>query len=53
MRGSIRFFVGFLVVFGAVGALDADPNASLLVSAALAAAGLLAMYSGTRAMQQR
>jgi hypothetical protein len=53
MRGSIRFAVGFLVVFGAVGTLDANPNASLLATTALAAAGLLVMASGVSAMSRK
>jgi hypothetical protein len=50
MRGSIRAFVGFLCVYGAVGSLDADPSASVLVSVSLAVLGLAIMYSGVRAM---
>jgi hypothetical protein len=53
MRGSIRFFAGLLVVFGAVGTMDADPSASLMVVVAAAAVGLGLMYSGVRAMQLR
>lgn len=40
----IRFIVGFLTVFGAVGNLDFDPNASLLSGTILAAVGLLVMW---------
>jgi hypothetical protein len=50
MRGSIRAAVGFLCVFGAVGNLDADPSASVLVSLSLAVLGLAIMYSGVSAM---
>ena len=50
MKGSIRAFVGFFIVFGAVGSLDYDPSASVLVSVSLAVLGLAIMYSGVRAM---
>jgi hypothetical protein len=52
MKGSIRLAVGFLIAFGAVGTLDFDPNADLLVQAALASVGLLIMFSGVRAMEK-
>ena len=50
MKGSIRAAVGFLCVYGAVGSLDYDPSASVLVSVSLAVLGLAIMYSGVRAM---
>ena len=53
MRGSIRMAIGFLAVFGAVGTLDADPNASLLAVVALAAVGLGLMLSGVNAMNRQ
>lgn len=52
MRGSIRAGVGFFCVFGSVGSLDADPNASLLVAISLAVVGLVLMYSGVMAMNR-
>lgn len=52
MRGSIRMGVGFLMVFSAVGTLDADPSASLLSVLALAIVGLAIMYSGVTAMEK-
>ena len=52
MRGSIRAFVGFFIVFGAVGNLDYDPSSSLLLAASLAVVGLLLMYSGVTAMNK-
>jgi hypothetical protein len=52
MKGSIRLFVGFLIAFGAVGTLDYDPSANLAVQTALAAVGLLFMFSGVRAMEK-
>ena len=53
MKGSIRALVGFLVVYGAVGTLDADPQASVLAMGALATFGLLVMASGVFAMEKR
>jgi hypothetical protein len=53
MQGSIRVAIGFMVVFGAVGTLDIDPSASILVQSGIAALGLLVMYSGTRAMNTK
>jgi hypothetical protein len=50
MKGSIRAGIGFLIVFGAVGGMDADPSSSLLLGVSLAVLGLLLMYSGVRAM---
>jgi hypothetical protein len=52
MKGSIRTALGFLIVFGAVGTLDADPSSSVLVQAGIAIVGLLVMYSGVRAMNR-
>jgi hypothetical protein len=50
MKGSIRACVGFFIVFGSVGSLDADPSSSVLLATSLAVVGLLLMYSGVRAM---
>ena len=52
MKGSIRIIVGFLIALGAVGTLDADPNASVLLQTAIALIGLVIMASGVAAMQQ-
>jgi hypothetical protein len=52
MKGSIRAAIGFLIVFGAVGTLDADPSSSVLVQTGIAIVGLLVMYSGVRAMNR-
>jgi len=51
MRGSIRFVVGLLVTFGAVGGME-SPEASLLLGTAVAVVGLGIMYSGVRAMKE-
>lgn len=48
----IRMLVGLLVVYGAVGTMDYDPNASVLVQTAIAAMGLLIMYSGVNAINR-
>ena len=52
MKGSIRVFLGILVAFGAVGTLDADPSASVLVQSGIALVGIVLMYSGARAMNR-
>ena len=52
MKGSIRAIVGFFIVFGAVGGLDADPSSSVLLATSAAVVGLLLMYSGVRAMNR-
>lgn len=51
MKGSIRALVGFLVAFGAMGTLEVEPQASVLVQTAIAAVGLFVMYSGVTAMK--
>lgn len=52
MKGSIRMLLGFLIAFGAVGTLDYDPNASVVLQGLLAMAGLLIAYSGVKAMSR-
>ena len=52
MRGSIRMLVGFLIVFGAVGSIEIDPNANLMIEMILAGAGLALMFSGVNAMKE-
>jgi hypothetical protein len=52
MRGSIRMIVGFLIVFGAVGSIEIDPNANLMLEMILAGAGLAFLYSGVSAMRE-
>lgn len=51
MKGSIRFFLGFLIAFGAVGNMDVDPSASIVTGLILSSIGLIIMYSGTTAMK--
>ena len=52
MRGSIRILVGFLIVFGAVGSIEVDPNANLMIEMILAGAGLALLFSGINAMKE-
>jgi hypothetical protein len=52
MRGSIRMIVGFLIVFGAVGSIEIDPNANLMLEMILAGAGLALLFSGVNAMKE-
>jgi hypothetical protein len=49
MKGSIRVLIGFLITYGAVGTLDFDPTADVIVALLLASAGLIIMYSGALA----
>ena len=53
IKGSIRMIVGFFITFGAVGTLDADPNASVLVQFTVAMIGLAIAYSGVLANQKQ
>jgi len=52
MKGSIRAIVGFFCVFGAVGGMDHDPSASILLQMAIAVVGLGLLYSGVNAMNK-
>jgi hypothetical protein len=52
MKGSIRIIVGFLIVLGAVGTLEADPSASVLLQVVIAVTGLVIMASGVAAIQR-
>ncbi len=53
MQGTIRFFLGFLITFGAVGTLDADPAASVLIQTGIALVGLAIMASGAMALKNK
>jgi hypothetical protein len=53
MQGSIRALVGFFIVFGAVGTMDYNPDASVLLQSALAVVGLVIMASGVNAMNRK
>jgi hypothetical protein len=50
MQGSIRLAVGFLIVFGAVGGMDAGPSEYFYVQILSAIAGLIIMNYGVKAM---
>jgi hypothetical protein len=52
MQGSIRLAVGFLIVFGAVGAMDSGPVEDFVYQIAAASIGLLFMSSGVKAMNR-
>jgi hypothetical protein len=52
MPGSIRFIVGLLLAWGAVGGIDSATGAGLVLLVAVAVAGLALMYSGARALQE-
>jgi hypothetical protein len=49
----IRFIVGLLIVFGAVGEMDYNPEANILLQTVIAAAGLSLMYFGSRKLQNQ
>lgn len=51
MRGSIRMIVGFLIVFGAVGGIEVNPDADLLIQSLIAVCGLAVMFTGVSAMK--
>lgn len=51
MKGSIRTVVGFMLVFGAVGGMDAE-TATTLEGLLLSALGLVIMWSGVTAMNK-
>lgn len=53
MQGSIRMFIGFMLVFGAVGTIELDPSANLLIQGALALLGLAIMAAGVVANKQQ
>ena len=48
----IRFLVGFLMVFGAVGGMENGTDGQLPAQLALAISGLLLMYFGSNKMQR-
>jgi hypothetical protein len=51
MKGSIRFFLGLLLTFGAVGGMEAQPDANLALQLLAAGAGLALMFWATKSMQ--
>ena len=48
----IRFVLGLIIVLGAVGTLDIDPEANVLLQTALAVVGLALMYFGSEKMKE-
>jgi hypothetical protein len=48
----IRTFIGFFMVFGAVGGMDNATDGQLLPLMALAIAGLALMYFGTKKINE-
>lgn len=53
MKGSIRFFLGMLIAFGAVGGIENSMNNSELLQATLVAfVGIALMYSGSNSMKE-
>ena len=53
MQGAIRMFIGFMIVFGAVGTIELDPDANLFTQVALAMIGLAILMSGVVANKQQ
>lgn len=49
----IRFIFGLLIVFGAVGGIENDPQASLLLLIVIAVIGLGIMHSGVHAIGRK
>ena len=52
MKGTIRFVVGFLLVFGAVGGMETGTDAQLLMQLGLAMVGLLLLASAAGAQKR-
>ena len=48
---GVFFILGLLVTFGAVGTLDHDPEANVLVQTALALAGIAIMAIASRSLK--
>ena len=52
MRGSIIMPVSFLIVFGAVGGIEVNPDADLLTLMMIAIGGLIGMLIGVSVMKE-
>ncbi len=52
MRGSIIMLVSFLIVFGAVGGIEVNPDADLLTLMMVAIGGLIGMLIGVSVMRE-
>ena len=53
MQGMLRFFIGFMIVFGVVGTLEVDPDANLIIEMFIAVVALAIMASGIVANKQQ
>jgi hypothetical protein len=53
MKGSIRSFVGFLLVLGSAGGVDNATDGQLIPLISLSIVGLVLMASGVIAMNRR
>ena len=52
MRGSIIMLVSFLIVFGAVGGIEVNPDADLLTLMMVAIGGLIGMLIGVSVIRE-
>ena len=52
MKGSIRVIFGLILTLGAVGGMENGTDAQLPLQLAIAAVGLLSMYSGARSIKE-
>lgn len=52
MKGSIRFVIGILLVFGAVGGLDTGSDMDCVILTIIAMMGCGLMYSGVRDLEK-
>ena len=52
MRGSIRMFVGFMLVFGSVGGMDNSTDWDLWLLLGTAIIGMVLMFAGVKAMKE-
>lgn len=47
----IRFLLGLLIVFGAVGEMDYNPDSNIMIQMTVAFIGLMLMYFGSRKLK--
>ena len=52
MRGSVIMLVSFLIVFGAVGGIEVNPDDDLLTLMMVAIGGLIGMLIGVSVMRE-
>lgn len=53
MKGSIRFILGFIMIFGAVGAVENSPYISGIVPLFWGTLGFVMMYWGVTTMRTK